>query len=52
MSSLIIMGAGRIGKMVYDEIILGGGIEYDEVFYYDNDTRNKGTLIKKDVVLT
>ena len=52
MSSLIIMGAGRIGKMVYDEIILGGGIEYDEVFYYDNDTSKQGTLINQVVVLT
>ena len=52
MSSLIIMGAGRIGKMVYDEIILGGGIEYDEVFYYENDTSKQGTLINQVVVLT
>lgn len=52
MSSLIIMGAGRIGKMVYDEIILGGNIEYDEVFYYDNDTGKQGTLINNVAVLT
>lgn len=52
MSGLIIMGAGKVGSKVYNEIILGGNIIYNEVFYYDNNVSKQGTYINGIYVLT
>lgn len=45
------MGAGKVGQLVYDEIMLGGEV-CDEVFFYDNDIKKQGTLFNDVPVLT
>lgn len=53
MKSLIIVGAGKIGKRFYSEILVGGmNQKYKEIFYYDNDPYKQEMYINGVLVLS
>lgn len=44
---LIIMGAGRVGALISEDVLSVLVEGYDEVYFYDNDIKKQGTYIRR-----
>lgn len=52
MKSLIVMGAGNIGKMVCEYVLPEMIEEYEEIYFFDSDEKKQGTYIDNYYILS